>query len=78
LALYDHSRLMAWRKDAGLRREDVCVATGLSYGWLARLEGGYGKHAPALATLDKLARFYGHDVRELFAPPAPAPAEVAS
>jgi transcriptional regulator with XRE-family HTH domain len=62
--LYDNVKLRAWRHEAGLRREQVCVAVGISSGWLERLETQpYSR--PSLDLLTDLARFYGHEPAEL-------------
>lgn len=62
--LYDHAKLLAWRMEADLTREQVCVGVGISFPWLSALERGEGR-APSLAVLDRLARFYGHEPGEL-------------
>jgi transcriptional regulator with XRE-family HTH domain len=62
--LYDHAKLLAWRVEADLTREQVCVEVGVSFPWLSALERGEGR-APSLAVLTRLARFYGHEPGEL-------------
>ena len=62
--LYDHAKLLAWRVEADLTREQVCVEVGVSFTWLSALERGEGR-APSLAVLYRLARFYGHEPGEL-------------
>ena len=62
--LYDHTKLTAWRVEADLTREQVCVAVHVSHAWLSALETGQAA-APSLAVLTRLARFYGHEPGEL-------------
>lgn len=64
--LYDRAMLRSWREEAGLTREAVCHATGISYPWLTRLETRPGDKSPSLALLHQLADYYGRDVAELF------------
>jgi len=64
--LYDHAKLLAWRVEADLTREQVCVAGGISFPWLSALERGEGR-APSLAVLTRLAQLYGHEPGELLA-----------
>lgn len=62
--LYDHAKLRAWRDEAGLTREQVCVGVGdLSAYHLGQLEGG--SRVPSLQLLTRLAEFYGHPPGEL-------------
>jgi transcriptional regulator with XRE-family HTH domain len=63
--LFDFDLLRTWREDAGLTCEQVWAGTGCSVAWLRDLEGGRG--IPSLEMLSRLARFYGHDPRELLA-----------
>lgn len=63
--LYDNAKLRAWRIEAGLSREEVWAAVGVSVMWLAELEQGRTGHAPSLELLVRLARFYGHEPGEL-------------
>lgn len=73
--LYDPGRLRAWRKDAGLSLTQAAAQAGISYPWLSKLEKGNDGMTPSLATLAKLAAFYGHDMAELV---AAAPTQAAS
>jgi transcriptional regulator with XRE-family HTH domain len=70
-ALYDFALLRAWRVQTGQTPTQAAAAIGISQTWLSRLETGNGDRNPSIATLDRAARYYGHDVRELF-PPAEA------
>jgi transcriptional regulator with XRE-family HTH domain len=68
--LYDNEKLRAWRLDAGLTREEVWSAVGVSVSWLTDLEKGRAKGKPSLDLLVRLARLYGHEAGELL-PGAP-------
>lgn len=55
--------LRARRDELGLTRKDLTAATGLSYPYVAQLEGGY--RAPSLATARKLADALRLDVERI-------------
>ena len=63
-SLLDHDKLRAWRAERDVSREVVCVATGLSFNYLQRLENGQATH-PTLAVIARLAHYYGHEPGEL-------------
>jgi transcriptional regulator with XRE-family HTH domain len=73
LPLYDHAKLRAWREEAGQTITDAASALGISYPWLVNLETGRS-NPPRVDTLDMIARYYGHELAELF----PAPVQAAS
>lgn len=67
--LYDYAKLRAWRDQAGLDRTRAAADCGISYPWLRALEtGNLDDRAPSLATLDRIARYYGHHLSELIVP----------
>ena len=72
-ALYDFALLRAWRVQTGQTPTQAAAAIGISATWLSRLETGNGDRNPSLATLGKVASYYGHQLAELF-----PPVEVAS
>jgi transcriptional regulator with XRE-family HTH domain len=68
--LHDAAKLLAWREESGLSREQVCAAvqaTGLplSAVWLRMLETGTNTRQPSLPLLFALAAVYGHAPGEL-------------
>ena len=60
---FDHAKLRSWREAAGLSRERVCVDVGISASFLGLLE--VGLRVPRVATVIKLADFFGHEPGEL-------------
>jgi transcriptional regulator with XRE-family HTH domain len=62
---FNYRLLRTWRLDAGLRREQVCAAAGISFGYLRHIEDGT-RHNPSIAVLTRVAEALGHSVSELF------------
>ncbi len=58
-------KLKALRKERGWKQPDLAKKSGLSPGYIARLETG--RHDPKLSTLVKLAKALGVPVTELWA-----------
>jgi transcriptional regulator with XRE-family HTH domain len=70
LPITDPFRLRAARERAGLRRETVAEALGLSYGAVVAYERGASD--PSARVLVGLARLYGVTVEDLCTAPAGA------
>lgn len=71
MATFDHRVLLAWRLESGMRPEEVCYRTPVSFSYLRAIENGH-KTSPSIELLERLAALYGGDVRELFTAPDPA------
>lgn len=64
--------LRTWHQESGMRLEQVCVLTGVSYPYLRGLTTGLTR-SPSIRLLERLAAVYDRDIGELFtADPDPA------
>ena len=59
--------LCAWRLHNGLTQKELALRTGLTQAQISYLE--HQNHAPALKTLEKLAKGLGLSTQDLFQPP---------
>jgi transcriptional regulator with XRE-family HTH domain len=65
VATFNHRALRAWRRESGLRPEEICVRARVSYSYLRAIESG-ARVNPSVTVLTRLAAVLGHGVGELF------------
>ena len=63
--LYDFAKLRTWREETGQSVTQAAAAMGISYPYLRAMESGTYAKNPTIASLDRLATFYGHTLAEL-------------
>jgi transcriptional regulator with XRE-family HTH domain len=68
---FKHRKLLEWRRNSGLRPEEVCARAQVSYGYLRAIENG-GRVNPSAQILARIAAVYGRSLDELFDDSEPA------